>query len=215
MLIWIKRSEVFISIILFTLAQLAHTCLLLITYILNRLLPKTIIKMFSGARYQSPCPVFILLLSTQGIQATHESCQQLIIRSCVLTLLVGGFLCWGLWSLASWSVFSFLIWGIALRRTLKAHESTTLLNEFSLCRSLTCFWVVLFFLLTKTLSDMFCPKINFASPAALFVAFFELREPPGEKRKWVDRNCEWSRKAKNSEKRTMLHHLGVEMYCKK
>lgn len=112
-----------------------------------------------------------------------ESYAQFITPSCVLTLLLGAFLWWGLWSWGSWNFFILLGWALTLWRTLKAQQSTTLLNESSLCTSLTGFgFCICFFSLTKTLSDMFCPKTNFASPAALFAAFFELKEQQQNKK---------------------------------
>lgn len=72
---------------------------------------------------------FIFLLSLEGIWVTLRNASTVNIPCGALTLLLGAFLWWGLWGLGSWNVFIFLIWAIALRRTLKAPHSTTLLSE--------------------------------------------------------------------------------------
>lgn len=103
------------------------------------LMLRTIIQMYGAARCR--CLAFMFLYSLEGVRVSLRKPSTANVPSGALTLLLGGFLWWGLWSLGSWNVFIFLIWAVALWGTLKAQHSTTLLNEPSLSTSRTGFKV--------------------------------------------------------------------------
>lgn len=136
-------------------------------------------KTLGGVRYRSPCLAFIFLLSLEGMQVTPWKLWTVHQPLLCAYPSLGCFLVVGALELGQ---LKLLYVPHLSTRPLEDSESTTKNNLAEWIQSvhqlnrLRVLYLFIFFLLTKTLSDMFCPKTNFASPAALFAAFFELKE---------------------------------------